>query len=161
MATSRGNLAYDISVYEPKAKPSAEQQEKPRISVKKNNAVRTQSASGFFITAITVVALAFAMLHGKVEINRLFGEITDLEDELKTIQSENLALAAEYESMTSLKNVEDYAQNVLGLKKLDKSQIQYIELPGNNVIEVVEEEKKNIFVIIRNWLSGIGEYFGA
>ncbi len=158
MATQRGNLAYDISVYEPKVK---QQEAAPRIKVKNNTHVQQQSAKSILLTAAVVMVMFFAMLYGKVETNRLFGQTTELQEQLKALEAENVALAAEYESRTSLKNVEDYAQNTLGLTKLDKSQIEYVEFEGNTVIEVVETEKKNIFVIIRNWLSNIYEYLGA
>ncbi len=158
MDTQRGNLAYDISVYEPKVK---QQEAAPRIKVKNNTHVQQQSAKSILLTAAVVMVMFFAMLYGKVETNRLFGQTTELQEQLKALEAENVALAAEYESRTSLKNVEDYAQNTLGLTKLDKSQIEYVEFEGNTVIEVVETEKKNIFVIIRNWLSNIYEYLGA
>lgn len=160
MAMQRGNLAYDITAYEPRVKqPEAQQQ--PRIKVKKNEYVQQMSAKNILITAAIIMAMFFAMLYGKVETNRLFGETTQLQEQLKALESENIALAAEYESRTSLKNVEEYAQNTLGLTKLDKSQIEYVEFEGNTVIEVVETEKKNIFVMIRNWISNIYEYLGA
>ena len=162
MAYQNGNLAYDISVYEPKVNQPAHR-EKPKIevNVKKAPAVRTQSAFGILVGAAVVFAMMFAMLYGKVETNRLFNEATQLEAELKALESENISLAAEYESKTSLRNVEDYAQNVLGLQKLDKSQIQYVEFEGDTVCEVVESEKENIFVIIKNWFANLCEYLGA
>ena len=123
--------------------------------------MRTQSAFGILVGAAVVFAMMFAMLYGKVETNRLFNEATRLEAELKALESENISLAAEYESKTSLRNVEDYAQNVLGLQKLDKSQIQYVEFEGDTVCEVVEAEKENIFVIIKNWFANLCEYLGA
>ena len=123
--------------------------------------MRTQSAFGILVGAAVVFAMVFAMLYGKVETNRLFNEATRLEAELKALESENISLAAEYESKTSLRNVEDYAQNVLGLQKLDKSQIQYVEFEGDTVCEVVEAEKENIFVIIKNWFANLCEYLGA
>lgn len=157
----RGNLAYDLSVYEPKQKP-VQKPESPTIKMKKNPApVRHESALRLFVRAAFIFAVFCAVLYGKVESNSLFNEIHDLESELKNLQSENITLAAEYESRTSLKNVEDYAENVLGLKKLDKSQIEYVELPGDQVIEIVETEQKNIFVIIRNKINELREYLGA
>ncbi len=161
MAYRDDNLAYDLSVYEPKVKNAPVVEQKPKIQVKKNVNVQKQSAGGIFLTAVVVFATMCALLYGKVETNTLFGEITRLESELKALQNENISLAAEYESKTSLKSVEDYAQNVLGLQKLDKTQIEYVEIPGNTVIEVVETEKRNIFVIIRNWFAHINEYLGA
>ena len=93
--------------------------------------------------------------------HRLFNEISDLEAQLKALEAENITLAAEYESATSVKNVEDYAQNVLGLQKLDKSQIEYVELEGDTVIEVVDAQKRNIFVMIQGWFADLCEYLGA
>lgn len=163
----RSNLAYDISVYEPKAKHASPQQQnseqRRKISMEKNPIplARKESAFKFAIKAFMILAILCAVLYGKVESNALFGEIRQLESELKNLQSENINLAAEYEARTSLKNVEDYAENVLGLKKLDKAQKEYIDLPADTVIEVVETENKNIFIIIRNKINELREYLGA
>ena len=157
----KGNLAYDLSVYEPRAKQAPKPQE-PQIKMKKNAGhVRKESAFKIFLKAAFILAVLCAVLYSKVESNTLFNEIHSLEQELKNLQSENITLAAEYESRTSLKNVEDYAENVLGLKKLDKSQIEYVELESDSVIEIVETEQKNIFVIIRNKINELREYLGA
>lgn len=158
----RGNTAYDLSVYEPKNKVAPKQQD-PNIKVKKNPVpvARRESAFKMFMRAAFIMLALCAILYGKVESNALFSEIHDLEQELKNLQSENITLAAEYEARTSLKNVEDYAENVLGLKKLDKAQIEYIELPSDRVIEIVETENKNIFIIIRNKINELREYLGA
>ena len=161
---NRSNLAYDLSVYEPKAKQQpVQQQEQNAIKMRKNPMpmARKESAFKFAFRAFLFLAVLCAVLYGKVETNSLFREISSLESELKTLQTENITLAAEYESRTSLKNVEDYAENVLGLKKLDKAQIEYVELPGDSVIEKVEAENKNIFVRIRNFINAIREHIGA
>ena len=163
MANNRGNLAYDLSVYEPKKQPAPQKQQDPNIKMKKNPVpvARRESAFKMFLKAFFILAVLCAVLYGKVESNALFSEIHDLEQELKNLKSENITLAAEYESRTSLKNVEEYAENVLGLKKLDNTQIEYVELPGNSVIEIVETENKNIFIIIRNKINELREYLGA
>ncbi len=159
---NRTNLAYDLSVYEPKKAPSVPEQKSPEIKMKKNPApiARKQSAFKFFVKAVFIFAVLCAVLYGKVESNALFGEISDLEDQLKNLQTENITLAAEYEARTSLKNVEDYAENVLGLKKLDKSQIEYVEISGDSVIEIVDVENKNVFIRLRNWFNELGEKLG-
>ncbi len=158
---NRGNLAYDLSVYEPKQKPA--EQEQPAIKMQKNPIpmAKKESAFKFAFRAFLILAVFCAVLYGKVETNSLFREISSLESELKSLQSENITLAAEYEARTSLKNVEDYAENVLGLKKLDKAQIEYVELTGDSVIEKVEAENKNIFIRIRNFINDLKEHIGA
>lgn len=162
MASGNGNLAYDLSVYEPKKK-SSEANSAQKIEVKTNPkpVVRRQSAFKFFLKATLILAVLCAVLYGKVESNRLFNEISSLEAQLKALEAENITLAAEYESATSVKNVEDYAQNVLGLQKLDKSQIEYVELESDTVIEVVDVQSRNVFVIIQGWFSDLCEYLGA
>ena len=158
---NRSNLAYDLSVYEPKKKAAATQE--PAIKMRRNpvSIARRESAFRFIVTAAVFLCMMLAVLYGKVETNRLFGDIRDLEDQLASLKTENVTLAAEYEGRTSLKNVEDYAENVLGLKKLDKSQVEYVELDADNVIEIVETEIRNIFIIIRNWINELMEKIGA
>lgn len=165
---ANSNLAYDLSVYEPKpvkkqdtvAAPAEAQ--KPAIQVKTNPKVEPLKINMFkmFLNAMVICALIGAVLYGNVETNRLFNEISSLQSDLAALQSENIALAAEYESATSLKNVEDYAENVLGLQKLDKAQIEYVELESDTVIEIIEIENKNVFVIIKNWFADVCEYLG-
>ncbi len=163
---ANSNLAYDLSVYEPKPLKTREvapaQEAKPDIKIKTNAQVDRSgvSALGVFLKAAVILGVLFAVLYGNVETNRLFNEITKLEAQLTSLQTENIALAAEYESATSLKNVEDYAENVLGLKKLDKAQIEYVEIEGDSVSEIVEPANKNIFITIKNWVSDVCEYIG-
>ncbi len=161
MATENGNLAYDLSVYEPKKKSGEVNQQKIEVKTNPKPVVRRESAVKFFIKAAFILAVLCAVLYGKVESNRLFNEISDLEAQLKALEAENITLAAEYESATSVKNVEDYAQNVLGLQKLDKAQIEYVEVEGDTVIEVVDAQNRNIFVMIQGWFADLCEYLGA
>lgn len=161
MATENGNLAYDLSVYEPKKKPEQSAQQKIEVRNNPKPSVKRESAFKFFFKALLILAVMCAVLYGKVESNRLFNEISELEAQLKSLEAENITLAAEYEAATSVKNVEDYAQNVLGLQKLDKSQIEYVELESDTVIEVVETQSRNVFVMIKGWFSDLCEYLGA
>ncbi len=166
---ANSNLAYDLSIYEPnpvkKQEPAAAPAvaSRPKIQVTTNAQVDRSgmNAFGVFVKAAVILGVLFAVLYGNVETNRLFNEITALEAQLSSLQTENIALAAEYESVTSLKNVEDYAENVLGLKKLDKAQIEYVELEGDTVIEVVEKDSGNIFIAIKNWVNDVCEYLGV
>lgn len=160
MAANNGNLAYDISVYEPKVKEPV-RDKKPRIEVNRNTQVKPMAVGRLLFFGIMAAVLGLAILFGQVESNRLFGEISQLRSDIQTLKADNASLAAEYDSRTSLKSVEEYAKGTLGLQKLDKSQIEYVEFDGNGVIEVVETEKENIFVRIKNWLANLGEYLGA
>ena len=66
-------------------------------------------------------------------------------------------MQSEIEGNMSLRNVESYAEDVLGLKKLDKSQIVYIQIQNEDVVQVVDS-KENIFVSIKEKFNSIIEY---
>ena len=74
---------------------------------------------------------------------------------------DNDTMKAEIETKTSLGKVEEYAENKLGLKKLDKSQIEYVEVPKENVAEVIKPKDEGFAVKMKNWFYNALEYIGA
>jgi hypothetical protein len=56
--------------------------------------------------------------------------------------------------------VEEYAENELGLHKLDKSQIEYITIDSEDKASVVKNEDEDFFVSLKNWFTSIMEYIG-
>ena len=73
------------------------------------------------------------------------------------LQSEKVRMQSEIEEKMALKNVEDYAENVLGLKKLDKSQIEYIKIQSEDVVQIPVEEQ-SFFSKLKDALHNIVEY---
>ena len=149
--SKQSNLAYDLSRYEYQAP-------KPKNIIKAKRVV--QVSASFPKTFALVICAGFLMccvLYGKVETAKLQSEIAQQEDTVDMLKSENVRMQSEIEGKTSLSNIEDYAENVLGLQKLDKSQIEYVELETGNVIEI-PETSSNVFVIIKNKFYDILEY---
>ena len=60
-----------------------------------------------------------------------------------------------------MSKVEEYAENELGLNKLDKSQIEYVTVEADSVAKVVKAEDDNVFVKIKHWISSVLEYIGT
>ena len=56
--------------------------------------------------------------------------------------------------------VEEYARNELGLQKLDKSQIEYIEIETPSVAEVKGGDKEDAFARFKRWIDRASEYLG-
>lgn len=150
------NLAYDLSVYEPLPQKQAE----PKIRVKTNTAGKSISSIKCIVSAAAILFLLCSILYGKVEISKLYNDTTKLNAQLSAINVENTRMQSQIESKSSLKKVEDYAENVLGLQKLNKSQIEYVELQKENEIMVVKKENRNVFISIKNWVGDILEYIG-
>ena len=143
------NLAYDYNIYE-----EAEQSEamhESREEGKKTAPLRKhKTASVIKVLAVCVAAFAVCwyMIHGKVELTGLYSQQTKLEQELSRLTDENISLESELAQKT-------------GLKKLDKSQIEFIEVPKRQVTQAAAADEGNLFVRIKNWFNGVLEYIGA
>ena len=151
------NLAFDYCAYD-----REEAQGTKAIKHKRNllAAVNKKSNAIAVIGAIIVLALLSAMIYGKVEISSLYTQRTELETQLAQLQSENVSLESELAQKTSMTKVEEYAKNELGLQKLDKSQIEYVEVESDNTAQIVQSDDSNIFVKIKRWFSSALEYIG-
>ncbi|MGN0595329.1 MAG: FtsL-like putative cell division protein [Hominimerdicola sp.] len=152
------NLALDYSVYD-----QAEASEKRVIKHKSNTSSRANKMMNvkFVLGLALVMSLLCAMIFGKVEISSLCAEQTTLNQQLEQLQSENVSLQSELAQKTSMTKVEEYAEGQLGLQKLDKSQIEYVEVENKPSATVIEADEQNVFVKIKNWFSSVLEYIGA
>lgn len=126
------------------------------ITMKKSPEKRGSAIKVFF-AALLILAMIFTVLYGNVETNRMYRQISDQNTLLANAQSENVRLNSELEGKMTLKNVEEYAEKVLGLKKLDGSQIRYVKTQTDDIIEIPEEDT-NLFTKIKNKFEGLVEY---
>ena len=150
------NLAFDYSAYD-----NAQEAEAQRaIKYKKNPALKQKTISVVTVIGICLLVLG-TMIYGRVEISSLCSEQTRQEEQLAQLQGENVSLQSELAQKTNMSKVEEYAENELGLKKLDKSQIEYVTVESDSVAKVVKAEDDNVFVKIKHWFSSVLEYIGA
>ena len=152
------NLAYDYSEYDrlPERQPAPEIKHKRNLKLKP----RVSAALRYTITGTVAALLLLAIVFGKVELSKIYSEQSKLQTELSQLNEDNLSLKSELDSKTGLSQVEEYAENNLGLQKLDKSQVEYVEVKTDDVIEAVDTNE-NIFVSIKKWFSNVLEYIGA
>lgn len=107
-----------------------------------------------FLACVFTLALLFAVIYGKVEVTAVYNEISAETKNVEMLQSENVRMKAELDARMSLKSVEEYAENNLGLTKLDKSQINYVRIQSENIVEIPETEK-DFFVKVKETFSNI------
>lgn len=171
------NSAYDYFLHNNPHKPDDENQQKSSVSASAAEKIPEEkpleekapditmkitppkrgSAPKVFIVALSALLVFFCVIYGKVETNRMYRQISDANQKLDEAQSENVRLQSELESKMTLKNVEDYAVNVLGLQKLDNSQIKYVQTQTDDIVEI-PEESKSIFVRAKEKVESILEY---
>ncbi len=149
---SRNNLAYDLEKFEDAAPEKA-----PKIRVKRQKAENAGSAPKLIVMALAAGALLGALIYGKVENTAIHSEIAAQNRYVAMLESENVRMQSELEEKTALKSVEVYAEEILGMQKLDKSQIEYVSISNGNIVDIPENED-NIFVRLKNSIDEFVEY---
>lgn len=134
-----------------------EAEEQPRIRQR-----RTEARSGSVIKIIFLSLIAAALLGSVIyTLNRrdtAYNKVSSLNDKLSLAEAENVRLQAELESQLSAKNVEDYAENVLGMQRIDSSQIKYIKIQSGDVVNIPEQEE-GLMAKIKGFFDSCVEYF--
>lgn len=112
---------------------------------------------------IVGIAFAFAILlaisYRNSLINESFTEVKSLKNELSAIEKENEQLQVSIESSINLKNIEQAAQEKLGMQRLSPDQKVYVSLPKKDYVEpaseeIKTEEEKNIIQKIIDFIKG-------
>ena len=118
-----------------------EESAQPRVKVIKGGRYGMSRARQAFSTAgmVLVIALFMGLLvsivASQARITELSGEIDATRRELTTAQSYYDYLSSSMDSITNRTSVQDVAEGRLGLVKADPSQVTYIRLEDESVIE--------------------------
>lgn len=159
---SNGSAAYDLDNF--RARTPRARSKKPTLTVTRPN--RSARAKRRLATAMKVaavvaigVAVVVMMLYYRAVLTELTLQISSERTKLNEEISEGTRLAAELESKVSLRNVEEYATQKLGMAPLDKSQITYINLNEGDRVELTSESpRQTIADRIQLAISNVQEY---
>lgn len=105
---------------------------KQEKTAKKRRLVTPLRAAAVLLMAV----LCLAMVYSHMQLTELTSEIGAREATLAELQSTTVSLTTKREETYSTAYIEDYAQNVLGMVKVDASQMEYVELSNPEKIEV-------------------------
>jgi cell division protein FtsL len=123
---------------------------------------QSENKSVSVILIIFVSLVAFAMLGMVIysfnRRNSAYNEVNSLNTKLSLAQAENIRLQTEVDNKMSAKNVEEYAENVLGMQKIDSSQIKYIKIHTDDVVNIPEQDP-GFIGRIKNFFRDCVEYF--
>ena len=109
------------------------------------------------IGSILALVLFSLVINSYVQLNEVYSQISAAESTLIDLQSENVRMQTQLEGQASIRNIKEYAEDRLGLQKLDRSQIQYIQIQTEDEV-VVEEPDQNIFVQIKRKFNDLIAY---
>jgi len=130
---------------------------KPQIVMRQNEA---RSGSVFTIILMSVLAAAIlgSVIYSLDRRNTVYNKVSSMNTALNLAESENVRLQSELESKMTAKNIEDYAENVLGMQKIHSSQIEYIKIQTDDVVNIPQQEE-SIVTKIKKFFENCVEYF--
>ncbi|MEE0800478.1 MAG: hypothetical protein U0L91_04275 [Gemmiger sp.] len=113
----------------------------PRMKVVRGGRYGLSKARQFARSTITVLTIAIfiglvvSIVASQARITQLSGEIDSTRTSLANAQSYYDYLSSSMDTITNLTSVQDVAEGRLGLVKVDPSQVTYIRLEDQSVIE--------------------------
>ena len=154
---AKSGAAYDFERFQ-------RQQIPLRVVENKNPKKKAASRIGvapvrIILATVMLVAILSYMLYAQAMLTQINEQVNQYSDQLSTLQSETTRLELSLKSRMSLKNIEEYASEELGLEKLEKYQIEYVRLTEGDTIRMAQQEPtvwENILESIKGFL-GISE----
>ncbi len=156
MASQNSNAAYDFALFEPKRQQEVPQKknniiELPKEKLEQNRKAKVnpvKALSGFLALAV-IFGMVTTIVYGQVQLTELTEQLNVATKTLDENQSVYTQLKMKSDSQLSLQSVEDYATNKLGMKKIEQSQVEPIELSKGDKIQVLQSGND------QNWLSSL------
>ena len=172
MAFENRNAAYDLNLFDedftssassaaPKRYEEEEHKKQPKRKANKASKVvklpeeelhkiRRRKHNPFKLAAGTVSGLAVALVIGTIIVGQV--QLTELNQEIITAQSlladsQSIYTQNQMKVEANLSNaeIEEYAENVLGMTKASNAQKEFVTLSGGDKVEVTAHESENIF----------------
>lgn len=144
---------YDLSLFAPREERApAESAEKQSIQKQQSGIKRSLTPAAvlkYMISGLLVGLSLMAVVYSNVELNHLTDQLAAAKSDLSAAQSMEIQLSVQLQSRTSLKNAENYAVNVAGMRKIGQYQITYIHLDDADQVNLTPESE-NIFERIYN-----------
>lgn len=152
------NQAYDLSRYEQREKKPAMQVVTHPAPVKSVMGVRPITA---LLCMCLVVASIAVLLYNNAVLTEVGDQVNEAYSDLKALQNEEVRLNTELEFKLSNKNVEEIASRNLGLVKLEKHQVDYIDMSSEDVVTLKQDTEETLWNRIGNVIAKIQSYLVA
>ena len=136
----RQNVAYDLSMYEALLEPKPQKETKQQSKTVK---IKNKYAFKNFVNILSIaviVSLVVGVIYTNAAITQTTNKIAQTQNAITELESEKAYLEFTLESRMSLDEIESYAINVLGMVKMDSSQVEYIEIESENKSEFGEDK---------------------
>lgn len=168
-AAVKKNIAYDLSRFDRRTvvreqvdRERAESRAKAK-TVKKAKVKARPAISAFAVFSFLVcIAMVVLTLFSYVKLTELSDQSSKLKNELATMREETQMLEIEKNRKFSAEQIKAQAVDRLGMQKLDKSQITYLDLGQSDKVEILADTQlmgeSNILAGIVSGFQRLVEY---
>ena len=177
-----GDLAYDLNYEEPRTARRAAPRariETERRETRRAEPVRAprkaaeptarprvrerQKVSGVLLLGFTALAaLVVMVLMSYAQLTSISSDVVGMQKELKTLETEHVALLTQYERTFDLTKIKAAAA-AAGMNKPSSSQVNYIDLSAPDSVEVFETQNvsvlSRVFTSLGQGVCSVVEYF--
>ena len=177
-----GDLAYDLNYEEPRTARRAAPRtriETERRETRRAEPVRAprkaaepaarprvrerQKVSGVLLLGFTALAaLVVMVLMSYAQLTSISSDVVGMQKELKTLETEHIALLTQYERTFDLTKIKAAAA-AAGMNKPSSSQVNYIDLSAPDSVEVLETQNvsvlSRVFTSLGQGVCSVVEYF--
>ena len=152
--------AYDVSALAaPKVKQPPELRVLHNDQHKQAMLNRGRAVRGVLLFALVMLVFS-VIVYNNMVLTELNEELATARREYEQLMDENGRMQVELEGKMSLRNIEQYAAEQMGMSKMEAYQIQYVDLGGDNKCEVLIPQKQGFWQQINNWICSVLEYIG-
>ncbi|MBQ7873833.1 MAG: cell division protein FtsL [Oscillospiraceae bacterium] len=146
-------FAYDLDNFAAKTGDEHDKELKTRSLriIKNRRKAKTVAPFKIILTAAIVIAVSVVMIYSQVVLTELTSEVSYYENKITELDTEYVRLQGELEASTSIKTLEEAAETKLGLSKIDSSQVEYVNLTGEDEITVAHTGGK--YLVEQYWNS--------
>lgn len=146
-------VAYDLENFAAKTGDEHDKELKTRSLriIKNRRRAKTVAPVKVILAAVMAVAVCIILIYSQVVLTELTSEVGYYESKITELNTEYIRLQGELEASTSIKTLEEAAENKLGLAKIDSSQVEYVNLTGTDEISVAHTGGK--YLIEQYWNS--------
>lgn len=110
-------------------------EEPPKLQVREGKRPQEGiSPLRLLLCCVLLVALISLAIYNNIVMVELGDQLSDAKAKLEELQSEAVVLQSKMEQQTSVHNVETYASQTLGMGRVDKYQLTYINMGGEGAI---------------------------
>ena len=163
-----GSLAYDLDALvlerqleEAGAMPERRTEPVQRRRTEAQPAAKTRPSPLLAMGVATMCALIVVLLLGYVQLTAVGTSISQMTNDLSTLETEHVALLTEYEKTFDLATIKAVAE-AEGMSKPTSGQIQYIDLSGNDSAVVYSGEPSvtaRVFADVQRSAVSVVEFF--